>query len=135
MIIRNVEVTPEQIQQDVRQNIGYFTEEPNLRMGEADSAHGVVFGTLAEEGDVALKPFANLANAAHEQRNLERVTLMGLEALEPVRVAAGGLAAYLITRRLPGLRHLGQVNWAATVAQRKHLETVVNPALEQAADT
>src|SRR5262249_23919129 len=119
--------------EDIRRNVGYFTPDPHLRLGDADSAHGVLFGEMHGEGDVAVKPHASETRAHAERLALEKVASMGFETLNPMRVATGGLAAYLITARRSGIRHLAQMNWNVNVAQRDELESMIIPTLSRAA--
>lgn len=134
MAAENPKLTPEQVVTDIRRRVGYFKENPNLRPGDADSKHGVLFGELSSLGPVAVKPFGDFGRARGERDHLKRVAEAGFEALEPLAVAKGGLATYLITRRRNGLRNLGQNNWDVNVASR-HLKGIVVPTLATVAST
>lgn len=120
---------------DIRHNVGFFEPDHYARLGEADAAHVVLFGNMPDyEGEVAVKAFNKTGKAENEMSNLQVVAERGLEALEPLAVAEGGLATYLITRRYRGLRHLGQVAWHQDVAS-KELSSVIIPTMETAAQT
>jgi|GEM_PF-4053435 len=119
---------------DIRASVGYFEPDPYLVLGESDSMHGVMFGVMPELGQVAIKPFQRLGKAQAEEHNLRNVAERGFDALEPITVASGGLASYLITERRKGLRHLGQMDWSTDVAS-KRLSNVLVPALGVAAQT
>lgn len=120
---------------DVQRTVGYFEPSPHLRIGDADSAHQVLFGTMpGMGGPVVVKPFSKPGKAQVESRNLIGVHERGFEALEPLAVAGGSLATYLITRQRPGLTHLGQVNWSANIAS-PHLKRVITPTLGLAGHT
>lgn len=136
MANRLVKPTPEQLVTDLRRHVGHFTEDPYFRLGNADSVHGVLFGNLANLGAVAVKPFGTngLGRAKGEHDNLKRAAEAGFEALEPLAVAKGGLAAYLVTRRRNGLRHLGQINWGINIASPE-LNGIARPTLVTAAST
>ncbi len=133
MISHQSTVQPEAIVNDIRQSAGHLIPDPHLRLGDADSAHGVIFGEMAGLGPVAVKPHENAGKAANEQANLERLAALGIDAVEPVRIAAGGLATYLIMVRRAGLRHLGQMNWRANIADFEHLEREIIPTLGRVA--
>jgi hypothetical protein len=125
--------------QDIQESVGPFVEDPNLRLGDADSGHGVLFGELEGYGSVAIKPFTQIGKARAEQNNLLQVRELGFEALEPAAVALSGLskvttAGYLITKRHPDLRHLGQLKWARS-ATSEEVETIIKPTLELVSGT
>lgn len=122
----------ESIADDVSQTVAPFVENPHLRLGDADSGHGVIFGELEGHGMVAVKPHPKLQRAVQESHYLEVATERGLDAIEPVTVASGGLAHYLVTKHRPGLRHMGQMDWKAE-ANSSTLPTILEPALELAA--
>jgi len=134
MIVRGSGVTAEQVVKDVSANISYFVPDPHLRLGDADSAHGVLFGQLAGYGEVAIKPHKLLARAEEEGHKLERVAEMGFDAVTPIHVAEGGLAAYLVMLRRAGLRHLGQVDWEVHIADHQRLQGIIIPTLGSAAE-
>lgn len=126
---------PEAVVSDIRQHVGYFELNPYLQLGDEDSGHGVLFGAMPQHGDVAVKPFYGKRGKANiEARNLERVKDLGFDAFQPLEVATGALAAYLITQRRPGIQHLGQVDWAADVASPR-IRRILTPTLDTAATT
>lgn len=126
---------PEAVVNDVRRAVGHFEPNPYLRLGEEDSAHGVMFGEISAYGEVAVKPFyGGPGKARIEAGNLKAVAERGFDALDPLDVVGGGLATYLITRRREGLGHLGQVPWTTNVASPT-LKGVLAPTLIAAADT
>jgi hypothetical protein len=119
---------------DVRRSVGYFKlDERTLDGPEIPSAHGVLLGTLPNYGEVAVKPHSNIRKAEQESSNLLRATEKGLLAIEPLEVAVGGVATYLITRREPGLTDLRTAPWNVNVASRA-LRSQVIPTLHQAAN-
>lgn len=120
---------------DIRKYVGYFVEDPHLRLGDGDSAHCVLFGELKEYGQVAIKPFVAVGRAHTERLNLGRVSERGFDALRPLQVSEGAVASYLVTERRSGLRHLGQMNWNMNVASRAEINGVIVPTLGQAALT
>jgi hypothetical protein len=119
---------------DIRQTLGYFEPNPYLRMGEMDSGHGVLFGRIADIGEVAVKPFSKAPRAHAEKSSLEKVESLGFDALEPLAVATGGIATYLITQHRSNLRPLSHVDWEANIASPR-LKRVIVPSLNQAAET
>ena len=128
--------TQEQYVNDVRHHLGYFTPNPYMGAGNTDSAHQIMFGEIPELGEVAVKPFAKVERALNEKRALDKVrALPDLEALEPLAVAEGALASYLVTRYRDDLDHLGMIDWAATITRRRNLQEVIEPTLAQAATT
>jgi hypothetical protein len=128
--------TEEQYVNDVRHHLGYFTPNGYMAAGNTDSGHHVMFGEIAGLGEVAVKPYNKLAKALNEQRSLDKVRAMpDLEALEPLMVAEGALASYLVTRYRDDLDHLGMIDWAATITRRRNLQEVIEPTLVQAATT
>lgn len=136
MITHGNKVAAEDVVKDVQQHVGYFVPDPHLALGDTDSAHGVLFGELAGAGPVAVKPHQKLGRAELERNNLEQVMRVGFDSLEPLQVAAGSLAAYLVTRRRGGIRHLGQMNWEVNdVLSRDELNRVVIPTLGNVAVT
>ncbi len=124
----------EDIVKDIRHNVGHFVENPYLRLGDADSAHGVIFGELDSLGEVAVKPHSKPPRPRAEFRNLERAAARGVDAVVPLQVADGQIAHYLFTQRRPGLSHLGQVNWGVGIAAPE-LRSVVAPTLNLGAST
>ncbi len=123
----------ENIAHDVSMSVAPFEENPNLRLGDADSGHGVIFGTLEGIGEVAVKPHPKRQRALQESRNLEVANERGLNAVEPIVVAVGGVSNYLITRYRPGLSHLGQTDWAIEAGEPQ-IQSVLEPALDLAAN-
>lgn len=132
MIIRNNKTSPQSIVHDIHHAIGKFTPDHWRQLGDADSAHGVLFGELDGIGRVAIKPHAREERAATELRNLERIRRAGFDALEPLGFATGSLATYLVTVHRGDIRHLGQMRWRANVAA-KELPQVIVPTLHMAA--
>ncbi len=124
----------EKIVEDVNNSIGAFTSDKNKRLGNQDSAHGVIFGTMAEFGPVVVKPHAKAQRAKREASALEAVSAKGFIALEPLLVAKGGLATYLVTRQVPDLRHLGQLDWSVERGSPR-LHALIAPTLNEVADT
>lgn len=118
---------------DIRHSIGHFVPNPYLRLGDADSAHEVIFGQLEPHGAVAVKPFTREGRARRELTMITKIRERGFDTLEPLAVATGSLGTYLITRYRPGLHHLGQLNWAVDVASPK-LKSVLTPSLHSAAE-
>lgn len=120
---------------DIQTAVGLFEEDPYLKLGDADSGHGVIFGRLEGVGPVAVKPFTQVKKAEIESENLRRVQERGFVALEPAMVAVSGLhkaAGYLVTKRHPDLRHLGQFNWSRSPEETNQ---IVKPALSLASET
>jgi hypothetical protein len=113
---------------DVARSVGHFVEDPYAHFGDTDSGHGVLFGELANYGDVALKAHKSPQMARQEKRLLEHAVEQGFDALRPIDVAGTGLYSYLITERRTGLRHLGQLSWSETIASRR-ARTVLTPAV------
>lgn len=109
----------EAIISDIRQTFGHFAPNQYQQLGDADSAHGVLFGTMADYGAVAIKPFSRLVKARIEAQMIDVVRQRGFRTLDPLTIASGGLGAYLVTRYQPNLRHLGQVDWCTTVASNR----------------
>ncbi len=126
-------ITTEQMVNDIRQHVGHFDPNGNRRMGDADSAHQVIFGWRPGYGDVVAKPFTKYQRGLREMVSLETVALRGFDAIEPLQLARGGLATYLFTRRLRELRHLGQFDWNANIASPR-LRTSIAPTLTSVAD-
>lgn len=116
---------------DVRAAAGNFQVNPYLQLGDADSAHMVMFGQLEPYGDVAVKPFTKEGKARRESKLIEDISARGFDTLEPLLVATGGLGSYLITRHQPDLRHLGQLDWAASIAAPR-LKSELIPTLNTA---
>lgn len=130
---RNDKPDIEKIVNDIRHNIGYFQPDPNLRPGDADSSHYVLFGVMPEFGSVAVKPFTRRRQKATREKDaLKAVASRGFDALEPLVVAEGGLASYLITRRISDLRHLGELDWRANIASPR-LKRSITPTLNKVA--
>ena len=119
--------------EDISQHVGYFVENPYLRLGDADSGHGVIFGLLCPYGAVALKPHETIGRAKHEQEVMDYAKGQGLDSLDTLDLATQGIYVYLITRYRPELRHLGQFDWNENVTS-KRLRKVVAPTLHFAAD-
>jgi hypothetical protein len=122
---------------DIQSAVGTFHLHPGLGGGESDSGHEVVFGDLVGYGNVAVKPFVGKSGegrAWQEAGMLEEVARRGFETLDPVDVAKGSLATYLVTSRRPGLHHLGQLTWNDGITSRQ-LRTLIIPSLTAAADT
>lgn len=124
----------ENLVNDIRRSVGHFEPNPYLRLGETDSAHGVLFGDIPALGSVAVKPFTTRVRAMDESWNLRAVAKKGFAALEPLNVATGALSSYLITKRRPDLRPLSQLCWRADVASPR-LRQTLEPALGLAAET
>jgi hypothetical protein len=59
---------------------------------------------------------------------LERAAEVGIDAVDPIMVAAGGLSSYLVTRYKSGLTHLGQTDWAIEDGS-PDLRSIAEPAL------
>jgi tRNA A-37 threonylcarbamoyl transferase component Bud32 len=118
---------------DIAHNVGYFEENHYLRLGDADSGHGVLFGNLHPYGAVAIKPHETVGRAMHEREVMVYAAEKGIDTLETLDIAAQGIYAYLITRYRPELRHLGQFDWNENVASRR-LRKVVSPTLHFAAN-
>jgi hypothetical protein len=119
---------------DIRHNVGHFDLNEHMVLGNTDSAHEVIFGTMPILGEVAVKPFTREARAETESRNLMKAEKMGLETVEPLLVATGGLASYLVTRYKDDVTHLGMVDWHVDVAN-PDLHDVIDPTLATAAGT
>jgi len=125
-------LSPHAITADLTTAVANFVPNPNLRLGDTDSTHGVIFGDLDGYGEVAVKPHQKIQRAWREQKTLETAAERGIHAIKPLMVADGELSSYLVTQRLPGLYHLGQTDWAVS-AESRSLKSVVEPALEVAA--
>ncbi len=125
--------THETLIADIYRNVGYFAEHPYRHLGDSDSGHGVLFGTLSPYGDVAIKPFTLTVRALHEKEVLEYARGEGFDTIEPLEVASEGLYAYLISKYRPDLRHLGQLSWNENVASRR-LHREITPAVNFAAN-
>ncbi len=119
--------------EDISRNVGYFVENPYQRLGDADSGHGVLFGSLSPYGAVAIKPHETIGRAKHEQEVMDYAKSQGLDSLETLDLATQGAYIYLITRYRPELRHLGQFDWNENVTS-KRLRKVITPTLHYAAD-
>lgn len=130
---RHIQHHQTDIVNDVRATVGNFQLNPHLQLGDADSAHQVMFGQIDPFGHVAVKPFTKEGKARRESKLIEEISIRGFDTLEPLMVATGGLGAYLITSRQPDLRHLGQMDWAANIASPR-LNTDLVPALYTAGD-
>lgn len=126
-------VTENEIVQDIESNIGVFKLDESLRLGDADSAHQVMFGALDPHGIVAIKPFTKEGKALTELSAMNRIRDRGFETLDPILVATGSLATYLVTHRRQGLNHLGQVTWDVEDGSAQ-LNKVIVPKLHMAAD-
>ena len=131
-VARASHVTPEQVAFDIQSNVGKFVPDPNIALGDTDSAHQVLFGHLEGIGQVAVKPFTKVGRAEGERSRLEAVAERGFDAIEPIDVVRGGLSAYLISERRPGLTHLGQVDWSANIATPR-LHNVLTPTIHDVA--
>jgi hypothetical protein len=127
------QLSTEQISNDVRNSIGDFEPNENERLGNEDSAHHVLPGTIPKFGEVVIKPHGKHQRAVQEQRALEAVAAKGFEAIEPLLVVKGGLATYLVTRRIPDLRHLGQLDWDVR-ATSPRLRSSITPTLNEVSD-
>ncbi len=129
----NTEIVRQMHLDDIAQSVGYFVEHPYRQLGDTDSGHGVLFGTLPPYGEVGIKPFLTIGQAEHEKKILEHVMEQGFDAIEPLDIAAQGVYVYLISEYRPKLRHLGQVNWNENVASRR-LKRVITPTVNFAAE-
>ena len=127
-------VTAADVVQDLQRSTGYFEENSFLRLGDADSAHGVLFGNFHDKELVAVKPFRKQARAEREADNLHRIQRLGFTALEPKQVIVGDLRTYLITDYRKDIRHMGQMSWNASIAS-PNLKDIITPAVEQASRT
>ncbi|CAN5659737.1 hypothetical protein BH23PAT1_BH23PAT1_3140 [soil metagenome] len=126
--------TPESdVVNDITKYIGPFTPQESLRMGDSDSAHEVLFGALDPYGMVAIKPFTKEGKARGEVSAMNRIRERGFETFDPIMVATGSLAAYLVTYHREGLRNLGQVAWDVESGSHR-LGTAIIPKLRMAAD-
>lgn len=125
-------LSPHEVTTDVSCTVANFSPNLNLRLGDADSNHGVVFGNLDGYGDVAVKPHFKSQRAQRELETLGIAVDRGLDAVDPIMVAEGELSSYLITRHRPGLSHLGQTDWAVS-AESPAIGSIIEPALEIAA--
>ena len=105
-----------------------FRPKPHQQIGDGDSAHQVLFGEFDFSGPVAVKPHSRESKAAHELRHLEAVAERGVETVEPLGLASGALATYLVTQRRDGLRHQGQIDWGVGIASRA-LGKIIIPTL------
>lgn len=119
---------------DIKPHVGDFVEVEGEALGNQDSAHNVRFGESSELGPIAVKPFGKYQRAWREAWALDAVAQKGILAIEPLKVAQGALAAYLITRHVPDLRHLGQLDWKVEAGSSR-LRTVIAPTLNEVAST
>lgn len=81
-----------------------------------ESGHHVMFGTIDGVGDVAVKPHRTRGGADNEARRITQVKDLGFDVTPFHLVAQGKIAAYLLTRRVPGLTTLGRLGWNRTIA-------------------
>lgn len=128
---------PERVHQqyldDIARNVGFFVENPYLKLGDSDSGHGVMFGKLSPYGEVSIKPHETFGRAQHEVEVINHAREKGLDTIDPLYIAAGGLRVYMISSYYRGLRNLGQLNWREDVASRR-LHKVLTPTLHFAAN-
>jgi hypothetical protein len=120
--------------QDIRRSLGHFVQHPYRNLGDLNSVHNVLFGTLdpGYQGDVTVKPFIRRGKAQHEAEMTKQVGELGFPTLEVLDVASGFRFDYLITRYQPGLRNLGQLPWKSNIAS-SHLQRTLIPSLIVAA--
>lgn len=98
--------------------------------GIAESGHGVVFGFAKRLGEIAVKPHGKYERADMERRRMLAVAALGIPTLEPLEVAAGNHASYLVTRQNPDLTDMSQHAWAASIGNRRTRRELI-PALMQ----
>lgn len=127
------DLSNEQIARDITPHVGNFVEDADARLGNENSAHTVMFGD-SELGPIAVKPFGKHQRALMEKRALEAVGRKGILAFEPLAVIKGAVASYLITKRVPDLRHLGQLDWRVDGTSPR-LRASITPTLHDVADT
>lgn len=103
---------------DFRRNVGHFV--PDNRVGrEVASVRSLLVGLTPDFGEVVIKPFSKSGRAKNEARQLIGASEKGLRAVEPLSVCEGGLATYLVTRRIHGLHNLANAGWNIDIASSR----------------
>lgn len=111
---------------DMARAIGGFTLSDTIECG-----HGIALGHSKQHGRVAIKPHFKHGKAQNEWNVMNICREMEIPTLEPLALARGCLATYIVTRHERNLMSLAQVNWARTIADRR-TQTDLLPRLERA---
>lgn len=117
---------------DVAAAIGGFKLDTHATANLVTNAHKVAIGKSRTHGPVAVKAHTRKGKAEYEAQKLEEIAGKGIMAFKPLVVAPGAIATYLVMERAPKLTHLGQLNWARTIADPQTTKTLL-PRLESAA--
>jgi hypothetical protein len=117
---------------DIAAAIDGFQLDPYETEDFIPSGHKVALGKSRTHGPVAVKAHSKPAKADYEARRLQQIGDKKVRAFRPLAVAPGQYATYLVMAKEPKLSHLGQLNWARSIADRQTSRTLL-PTLESAA--